>query len=77
MHHGLLAARLHLAVDQADLEIAQLTGAICPGDDGVYRPGLWIVLEDRKERHGEGLALTALEYARAIADEFAKRLGLS
>ena len=24
-------------------EIAQLTGAICPGDE-LYRPGLWIVL---------------------------------
>src|SRR5712692_8383658 len=32
----------------ADLEIAQLTGAICPGDDDVYRPGLWIVLMDAK-----------------------------
>jgi hypothetical protein len=32
----------------ADLEIAQLTGAICPGDDDVYRPGLWIVLMDTK-----------------------------
>src|SRR5208282_6430731 len=29
-------------------EIAQLTGAICPGDDEVYRPGLWIVLKDTK-----------------------------
>src|SRR5215469_6337936 len=26
-------------------EITQLTGAICPGDDQVYRPGLWIVLK--------------------------------
>jgi hypothetical protein len=32
----------------ADLEIAQLTGAICPGDDDVYHPGLWIVLMDTK-----------------------------
>jgi len=32
-----------------DFEIAQLTGAICPGDDEVYRPGLWIVL-----RSGDG-----------------------
>jgi hypothetical protein len=28
------------------LELTQLTGAICPGDDEVYRPGLWIVLRD-------------------------------
>ncbi len=43
------------------LEIAQLTGAICPGDEEVYRPGLWIVLKDTKaapnatfERSGAG-----------------------
>src|ERR1700751_5686821 len=23
------------------LELAQLTGAICPDDDDIYRPGLW------------------------------------
>src|ERR1700756_2719414 len=28
------------------LEITQLTGAICPTEDEVYRPGLWIVLLD-------------------------------
>src|ERR1700680_1986474 len=28
------------------LELTQLTGAICPSDDEVYRPGLWIVLYD-------------------------------
>src|SRR3981189_3062056 len=28
------------------LELTQLTGAICPGDDEVYRPGIWIVLHD-------------------------------
>ena len=30
------------------LELDQLTGAICPGDDEVYRPGLWIVLHDKQ-----------------------------
>src|SRR5207249_9971918 len=29
------------------LELAQFTGAICPGDDETYRPGLWIVLRDK------------------------------
>src|ERR1700745_2399783 len=29
------------------LEIAQVTGAICPADE-IYRPGLWIVLHDHK-----------------------------
>jgi hypothetical protein len=35
-------------LDGSRLEITQLTGAICPGDDDVYRPGLWIVLMDTK-----------------------------
>ena len=36
---------LDLASDTR-LVLAQLTGAICPGNDEVYRPGLWIVLQD-------------------------------
>ncbi|HKN76231.1 MAG TPA: hypothetical protein VJW94_13725 [Candidatus Acidoferrum sp.] len=28
------------------LELTQLTGAICPGDEEVYRPGLWIIVRD-------------------------------
>lgn len=66
-----------LEVNQVpDFEIEQLTGAICPGNDEVYRPGLWIVLRDRKERHGQALNEAALQYARAIGAEFLKRLGL-
>src|SRR6202795_775408 len=33
------------------LELTQLTGAICPGDDEGYRPGLWIVLRDPHAKH--------------------------
>src|SRR5258708_900577 len=33
-------------LNHTDLEIAQFTGAICPGEDEVYRPGLWIVVRD-------------------------------
>jgi hypothetical protein len=57
-------------------EIAQLTGAICPGDD-VYRPGLWIVLHDAKEPPKESLKEAALEHARVIVEELVKRLGLA
>src|SRR5579862_9748988 len=39
---GVLTDILH----DSGLEIAQLTGAICPGDDEVYHPGLW-----RSEEH--------------------------
>lgn len=58
------------------LEITQLTGAICPGDEEVYRPGLWIVLKDTKAAPKQPLSEVALEHVRLIADSFAKRLGL-
>jgi hypothetical protein len=58
------------------LEIAQLTGAICPSDDEVYRPGLWIVLKDTKAAPNQPLSEIALERTRAIAEELVNRLGL-
>jgi hypothetical protein len=59
------------------LEIAQLTGAICPADDGVYRPGLWIVLRDAKAPQKQSLGEVALEHVRVITNEFVKKLGLA
>ena len=49
-----------------DFEITQLTGAICPGDDGVYRPSLWIVLKaDRKTPAKQSLGRSGvMEHAR-------------
>jgi hypothetical protein len=58
-------------------EISQLTGAICPADDGVYRPGLWIVLKDPKAPPNESLHEAVLERVRLIAHEFVRRLGLA
>lgn len=57
-------------------EITQLTGAICPGDDEVYRPGLWIVLKDKMAAPNQGLGEVALEHAKVIVGELVKRLGL-
>jgi len=57
-------------------EIAQLTGAICPGDDEVYRPGLWVVLRDKLAAPNQGLGEVALEHAKVIVDALVKRLGL-
>src|SRR5215468_3324382 len=62
--------------DIPHFEIAQLTGAICPSDDEVYRPGLWIVLKDPKAAPRERLHETALEHVRLIAEALVKRLGL-
>ena len=60
-----------------DFQIAQLTGAICPADDDeVYRPGIWIVLKDKKAKGKQPLGEVALEHARIIAQELVKRLGI-
>lgn len=58
-------------------EISQLTGAICPIDDGVYRPGLWIVLRDTKAAPKQSLPEMSLEHARVIVEEFTRRLGIN
>lgn len=57
-------------------EIAQLTGAICPSEDEVYRPGLWIVLKETRAAPNQGLGEVALEHAKVIVDVLVKRLGL-
>ena len=58
------------------LEIAQLTGAICPGDDEIYRPGLWIILRDTQAPAGQGLAPNLLDRVRLYVNELVKRLDL-
>jgi hypothetical protein len=58
------------------IEIAQFTGAICPGDDETYSPGLWIVLRDANTAHGRELSPDSRIRIAAIADEFMKRLQL-
>src|SRR5579871_1222122 len=62
--------------DKPTFEIAQLTGAICPADDGVYRPGLWIVLKDLRSPQKHALNETTLQYAREIGRQLIKTLGL-
>jgi hypothetical protein len=57
-------------------ELAQLTGAICPGDDESYRPGLWIVLHDPHAKPSAPLSPMAQERITAIAKELVRRLSL-
>ena len=57
------------------LEIVQLTGAICPGDD-LFRPGLWIVLHDRSVAPGHALSKDSLDRIHDFAAELSKRLQL-
>ena len=59
------------------LEITQLTGAICPTDDEIYRPGLWIVLRDPVARPKSSLPEPALRRISSIAAELVKRLQLA
>jgi hypothetical protein len=59
------------------LEIAQFTGAICPGDDESYHPGLWIVLRDTKIAHGRELSPDSRARISFIAEELVKRLQLA
>ena len=59
------------------LELTQLTGAICPGDDEVYRPGLWIVLRDPRAKLKTTLPAATQERITAIAAELSKQLGLN
>ena len=59
------------------LELTQLTGAICPGDDEVYRPGLWIVLHDAHAKPKTALPAATRERIEAIAAEFVRRLQLA
>jgi hypothetical protein len=63
-------------LNHTGLEIAQFTGAICPGDDDVYRPGLWIVVRDPHADPKVSLSPATQERLAAIAREFVKRLQL-
>ena len=59
------------------LEIAQLTGAICPGDGDVYRPGLWIVLRDPHAQPKTTLPAATQDRIASIASELVNRLQLA
>jgi hypothetical protein len=59
------------------LEIAQLTGAICPGDGEVYRPGLWIVLRDPHAQPKTTLPAATQDRIASIASELVNRLQLA
>jgi hypothetical protein len=58
-------------------ELRQFSGAICPGDDEVYRPGLWIVLQDPRGKPRTSLPHAEQECIAAIAAELVKRLQLA
>jgi hypothetical protein len=58
------------------LEIAQVTGAICPADE-IYRPGLWIVLHDHRIAANQPLPTATIERVTHYAEELVKRLDIA
>lgn len=57
-----------------NLDIAQLTGAICHDKD-VYHPGIWLVLRERGA--GKEMSPAARQQVATIADAIRASLGLS
>ncbi len=65
------------ATSSMTLADTQFTGAICPGDDETYRPGLWIVLHDKNSAQGRELSSDSRTRVSAVAEELVKRLQLA
>ncbi|HKF25177.1 MAG TPA: hypothetical protein VKB24_04350 [Candidatus Acidoferrum sp.] len=59
------------------MEIAQVTGAICPGSDEIYRPGLWIVLHDHHIPANQALPASNIERVGHYANELVRRLDIA
>lgn len=64
-------------LNNSGFEIVQLTGAICPGNDDVYRPGLWIVLRDTHAPPKQSLPPATQERVASIAAQLVTRLQLA
>jgi hypothetical protein len=67
-------ADVDLNAKPCGLEITQLTGAICPDEEEVYRPGLWIVVLDPSTPAKQSLPQATIALITAAAHELAKRL---
>jgi hypothetical protein len=60
----------------SDLEIAQLTGAICH-DQKVHRPGVWLVLRERDAANNKPMSDAARPRVTEIATNLVKHLHLA
>ena len=58
----------------ANLEIAQLTGAICH-DKAIHRPGIWLVLRERGT--GKEMSAAAMQQVARIAETIRATFSLS
>jgi hypothetical protein len=64
------------ALRESNLEVVQLTGAIC-SEGQVYRPGLWLVLRENGAAAGGPMSTEGKARVASVADELRRRLQLS
>ncbi len=67
---------LHRDLAGSNLEIAQLTGAICH-DKNIHRPGIWLVLSERGTSKDQPMSAAGRERVAAIAESLPNHLQLS
>lgn len=67
-------ALLERELPAANLEIAQLTGAICH-DKSVHRPGIWLVLRERNAN--QAMSEAAIRHVAQIAETIRSTFDLS
>ena len=78
-------AILSSALRGGELEVVQLTGAICnartpnaqPGAPAVHCPGLWLVMREIRAASGEPMSEAVRARVARIADELCTRLQLN
>jgi hypothetical protein len=68
-------AILDTELASSDLEVAQLTGAICKAGES-YRPGIWLVLRETGAAGNSGMSGAAAGRAKGVAETLRKKLGL-
>jgi hypothetical protein len=66
---------LKAALGQSGLELIQLTGAIC-SQDGVHRPGVWLVLREAGAAPGRPMSVAAQARVAAVAEQLRTQLQL-
>jgi len=67
---------LDRALAGTGLEIAQLTGAICP-DGAIFRPGIWLVLREVGAAAGRAMSAGAQARVATVAENLRVGLQLS
>ena len=63
-------------LDGSNLEIAQLTGAICH-DKHVHRPGIWLILRERGAASNQQMSEAARPRVTEVAASLVKHLHLA